>query len=322
MKHIVGYFFTLVLLAGCNFTGAQKLAESIDTQFTGIKSIQVEGVFCDVTVEQGQSDEVHLMGEIRSTRNSDKYSIETSQNGTQLKLWVEHPNIMFGNVKGFLAFEIPDDVTLNVENVSGNVTVSNIGSDELRLTTVSGNIKASVTNGALSVKSVSGNQQIANIKGNLSTKSISGNVTVKMVEGESEISTTSGNLILDNLMSYASVNTTSGDIHLNVLRGDLSANSVSGDLTLTDVTGALDLKTTSGDQKGTKIMLTGSSRFSSVSGDITMDLENPVEALGFDLRSGSGALSAGGSRSDERLVIERGDIQVKGLSSSGDQTFR
>ncbi|WP_462317630.1 DUF4097 family beta strand repeat-containing protein [Marinilabilia sp.] len=340
MKRFTSFLLAVAFLSSCMLTHSQELVDHVDTRFQGVESIHVEGVFCDVTVEPGNSDEVHLTGEIRTTRDGQEYSIETSQSGNELKIWVEHPNNMRGRVKGFLVLQAPVDARLVVNNVSGNVKVNNIESDEMMLKSVSGNVtvsgagqdshfqsvsgnvEATVINGSLKAKSVSGDLRIANVKGDLSASSTSGNVSARMVEGETMASSTSGDLMLENLMKTARLKSTSGNIKVNVLKGDLSARSVSGDIVLSDVTGALDLSTTSGSQRGDKIMLTGSSNFKSVSGDINMDLENATEALSFYLKSGSGDLNAAGSSADERLEIEQGDIVVKGSSMSGNLSFR
>ncbi|WP_016776302.1 DUF4097 family beta strand repeat-containing protein [Anaerophaga thermohalophila] len=339
MKRLAFTYLIALILSSCMVADAQQLVDQVDTRFQGIEEISVEGVFCDVTVEPGSSDEVHLNGEIRSTRTTNDLAIKTSQNGSKLRVWIEHPKNLRGNVKGFLMFEVPEDVLLNVSNVSGDVKVTNIGSDNMSLSTVSGNINvtgaganaglksvsgnitASVINGALTSKSVSGDQAISNVKGAFTGQSTSGNFSLKMVEGISRVTSTSGDLVGENLMEGGDFRSTSGNIQLNIVSGDLSVKSVSGDVRLSDVTGSLDISTTSGNQQGDKIMILKSGNFNSISGDINMDLENSMESLSFRLKSGSGNLVAGDSRADENLLIEKGDIWIRASSTSGDQTF-
>jgi len=318
---------------------AQSLADQVNSRYEGIENVKVEGVFCDVTVEPGTTDEVVLEGEIRSTRKADDYSIEVRKEGSELVVWVEHPRNMTGNVKGFLAFRAPRDVSFDVENVSGNIDVSENTASELslksvsgdvtvsgvegetNLQTVSGVIRASELGGPLTAKSVSGDQELSGIKGFLATGSTSGNISVEMVEGHAEISTTSGNVSGRNLPGGVSVKSTSGDVKLDIVREKLTAKSVSGDVTFSDVTGILDIRTTSGDQKGKKVMFTGESSFNAISGDIHVDYDNLEESLGFDLRSGSGDLSAGGITADGSLKKAGGEYMIKGSTTSGDQTF-
>ncbi|MFW6352350.1 MAG: DUF4097 family beta strand repeat-containing protein, partial [Bacteroidota bacterium] len=143
MKQFISLYFVLVLLAGCHNSEAQELIDQVDSRFDGVRSIIVEGVFCDVTVKPGDNSQVHLLGEIRGTRGRDDFSIEVSQNGSEIKVWVDHPNNIRGVVKGFLSFKVPDNVALKVKNVSGDVDVEKIGSDDMALSSVSGNINVS-----------------------------------------------------------------------------------------------------------------------------------------------------------------------------------
>jgi DUF4097 and DUF4098 domain-containing protein YvlB len=339
MKRFIFLYFMFLLLTGCQLTGAQELVDQVDSRFEGVRSISVEGVFCDVSVKPGDASEVHLIGEIRVTRGGDDFSIEVSQNGSELKVWVEHPNNLRGMVKGFLSFQVPDNVLLKVKNVSGNVEVEKIGSDNMELGSVSGNIKVSgaggntalhsvsgeveafLIDGHLEAKSVSGNVRAANIKGDFSGSSTSGNISARMVEGETLMGSTSGDLMGEDLMKGASLKTTSGNIQVNIMKGNLVCKSVSGDLKLADVTGSLNTSSTSGSQNGSRIMLTGDSRFNAVSGDVKMDLLNELENLSFRLKSGSGRLKAGNSSADDRLEISGGNILVTGSTTSGSQIF-
>ncbi|MFW6268156.1 MAG: DUF4097 family beta strand repeat-containing protein [Marinilabiliaceae bacterium] len=330
----------LLVLTGFSWNScAQSLADQVNSRYEGIESVKVEGVFCDVTVEPGTTDEVLLEGEIRSTRRTDDYSIEVKKEGSQLVVWVDHPRNMIGSVKGFLVFRAPRDVSFDVENVSGNIDVSDNAASELSLKSVSGDvtvsgiegktklqsvsgvIRASELGGPLTAKSVSGDQHLSGIKGFLTTGSTSGNVSVDMVEGQAEISTTSGNISGRNLLGGVSVKSTSGDANLDIVREKLTAKSVSGDVVFSDVTGVLDVRTTSGDQKGKKVMFTDESSFNAISGDIHVDYDNLEESLGFDLRSGSGDLSAGDMNADGNLKKSGGEFVIKGSTTSGDQKF-
>ncbi len=340
MKHFLSLSIFLLLLAGCQLAVAQQLADQVDERFSGVQAIQVKGVFCDVSVNAGTSDEVHLTGEIRVTRSIEDYAIKTLREGNLLKVWVEHPTMMRGIAKGLLSFDAPEDVMLTIENVSGDVEVLNIGSDDMslasvsgdirvsgagsgfRLKSVSGEIEASLISGQLKANSVSGDVRVSDVKGGFTGNSTSGNISAKMVEGVVSLGSTSGDFVLESLMSGASAKTTSGSIRVNILKGDLQCETVSGSVTLMDVTGSLKISSTSGDQTGTGIMLTGDSHFRSVSGDVEMDVLNEIESLSFRLKSNSGRLMAGNSSADDKLEISGGEIFVNGSSTSGNQIFK
>ncbi|WP_025006707.1 DUF4097 family beta strand repeat-containing protein [Marinilabilia salmonicolor] len=340
MKHFLSLSIMLFLLAGCQMAGAQQLADQMDERFSGVQSIQVKGVFCDVSVNAGTSDEVHLTGEIRVTRGIDDYGIKTSREGNLLKVWVEHPNMMRGIARGFLSFDAPEGVMLSIENVSGNVEVLNIKSDDMslaavsgdikvlgagngcRLKSVSGEIEATLINGHLKANSVSGDIRVADVKGDFNGNCTSGSISARMIEGNVSLGSTSGDLALESLMNGALAKTTSGSIQVNMLKGNLHCETVSGSIKLKDVTGSLKLASISGSQEGTGIMFAGDSNFRSVSGDIEMDVLNEIESLSFKLRSNSGRLMAGNSAADDRLEIAGGGILVTGSSTSGNQIFK
>ncbi|MFO8001037.1 MAG: DUF4097 family beta strand repeat-containing protein [Marinilabilia sp.] len=338
MRKLAAILF-VALLGSSVFSVAQEPVDRINTQYEGVERVRVEGVFCDVSVERGDGDEVSLEGEIRSTRKTNDYAIRASRDGEELRIRVEHPKKMTGNVKGFLAFRAPADVSFEVDNVSGDIDVVDNAASKLSLKSVSGNIKiagvggevklkstsgnieASEVNGPLSISSVSGDQDISRVKGTLSASSTSGKITADMVEGHASINVTSGDMMLKNLEGGAGLKSTSGDIRIDVVKEKLSVKAISGDVIFSDVTGEIDIRTTSGDQKGKSVMFAGDSSFNSISGDINVDFTNIESALGFDLRSGSGKLSAGESASDERLVKEGGEFTIKGSTTSGDQKF-
>ncbi|MGQ1890098.1 DUF4097 family beta strand repeat-containing protein [Thermophagus sp. OGC60D27] len=339
MKHLF-FIFSIILWSFVCSVNAQQLVDQVDARFQNIERILVEGFFCDVNVEPGGVDEVHLKGEIRSTKTTGDLAIKTSQNGNELKVWIDHKESVRGNVRGFLMFKVPDHVAIKVNNVSGNVNVTNIGSDNMNLKTVSGeiftsgagantylksvsgNITASVVEGPLMVQTVSGDTKIEKVKGAFTGQSTSGNFNLKMMEGRCNVGTTSGDVSGESLLNGGEFRATSGNILMTGMRGNLLAKTVSGDVRLSDVTGSVELWTTSGDQRGQKMMILKTGSFNSVSGDILMDLENSLDDLSFRMKSQSGDIVAGESKGEKSLLIEKGNVWIKAASTSGDLLFQ
>jgi hypothetical protein len=50
-------------------------------------------------------------------------------------------------------------------------------------------------------------------------------------------------------------------------------------------------------------------------------LLNREEELSFDLEAGSGNLRAAGNSGEDELFVRKGNIMIKGISSSGNQSF-
>ena len=90
---------------------------------------------------------------------------------------------------------------------------------------------------------------------------------------------------------------------------------------MTNVDGKLDVETTSGSIRGESVSLDGDSFFESSSGSINIELDNDISSMSFDLKASSGGLRVGSNRSDDRLIIKRGGIQITGRSSSGSQSY-
>ncbi len=339
MKRIV-FFLQVWFLCGCSFLNAQEILDNISTNYTGVESIQVKGLFCEVSVGPGVGEMVQLIGEIRGVRRVDEYKIKAQQNGSVLEVWLEHPRTMHGSVKGFLDFQVPKGVILKVDNISGNVKVNGVGRDEIWLKSISGNIKASgipcdlkassvsgnvvvsVIDGSVEARSISGMLQVSNVKGTLTGGTASGTVKVEMVEGAIAVETTSGDCFLNNVMKSASVKSASGNVRVSEIKGDLKGNTISGDIYLEDAVGSFDLETLSGNQKGSEVMLSGSSRFHSLSGDIILAFSNPQGVLSYRLTTSSGSLNAAGTSGDKKLEIGNGPIVVTGHTASGDQNYK
>ncbi len=339
MKRIF-FFISVWLLCGCSIGDAQEVLASIGSSFSGVESIRVKSVFCNVTVYAGSSQTVEVDGEIRGVRRVDEIRIKAQQNGSVLEVWVEYPRNFRGNVKGFLDLEVPVGVVLKAESVSGNIKATGVGREQVWLKTVSGNVEAQgipcnleaasvsgnvtarMIEGDLEAQSVSGNLQISNVTGALKGGSTSGNVRVEMVEGAVKVQTTSGDCILSNVLNSTSVTSTSGNIKISGTKTHIKAYTLSGDILLEECVGSFNLETVSGNQRGDELMLTDSSQFRSASGDITMFFSNPEGALSYRLSSGSGSLKAAGQSAERQLVVENGPIVVTGVSASGDQSYQ
>jgi hypothetical protein len=340
MKRCRNYLLLTLLVFTITVSDAQKLIDYVDSRYNAVNNLEIKGAFCDVVIEPVHSDAVHLKGEIRSLRGSDGYSIKTLKVKDVLKVWIDFPVSMFDNVKGFLTLQVPTDVILNIETVSGDIRISRIGSEGMVLKSVSGNIQASgignnatlqnvsgdidalLVNGDLKTMTVSGDQKISDIKGAFSSHSTSGDFNVQMVEGMVSIGSVSGYMVLEDLLGGAQLQTNSGDIALNNMKGVLALKTISGDINLSKITGIVNTSTTSGNQQGERIMLTGESRFKSISGNIYMDLDNQLDALGFDLRSASGKLLVGNQSLKTNLAVEGLTFSVKGVTTSGNQHFK
>ena len=142
-------------------------------------------------------------------------------------------------------------VTVTGSNASGNITLT--GAGRIDVSTSSGDLDITDTDGPVTAKTSSGNATLSDIGGNLVLTVTSGDVHGRDLRGAtSEIRVTSGNVTLD-LPGTGDVtaHSTSGDIEVTVPDGTcrVHAASTSGDTHVNVATGTahlLDVTTTSG----------------------------------------------------------------------------
>ncbi len=328
---------TIVLSFSC--LQAQDAIDKVDETYSNVSTIEVEGSFCSVNVVGGSSSDVSFTGEILSSRDYD-IKIRHNVSGETLRVWIDRPRSIRGNIKGKLEFSVPKNTNVLVDNSSGSVSVQDIGQSQVRLKASSGSVRArninsdlsaSASSGSLTIEEISGDlkagtssgsQRIRNVNGNVKTKASSGGIKVEGVGGDVDLSTSSGGqsimMVSGNLWTEA----TSGSLNINDVTGDVKAGTSSGSIKLDRITGSVNLSSSSGSQRGTNIKLTGSSYFKASSGSVNMELLNDSEELSFSLSASSGGLNAKGSSGRKNLIIERGPIKVVGNTSSGSQNYR
>ncbi len=269
----------------------------------GIKEVEVRGSFCDVTVKGYTGQTLYFDGKI-SGSSGKNYSIEYDRDGSFLKIWVESPHNNWGFTRGQLNLRVPDGIEVVVDNSSGDVYASDLTGRNIRLEASSGDIEANDIGNDLLLETSSGDIELTGLNGNLRSKSSSGDQRLRKVKGDIDGRSSSGRISLDDIV------------------GDIVAETSSGGIELDGFKGGLKLESTSGSLNGDEIELTTNSSFRSSSGSIDMELVNEIESLNFDLDASSGSLRIGGRRAEDRYIDRQGgDIEIKGVSSSGSQRY-
>jgi DUF4097 and DUF4098 domain-containing protein YvlB len=299
---IIAVFFVLCFFGWVPLTAQKTLAEK-SFDLDDVRSLEIRGKFCNVTLEGSSGSHLKMEGYIRGTGDPDKYEIQFDKRGGKVEVWIESPGMMRGNIQSLLRFEVPQEVEITVENSSGNLKVFDIRSSGNYLKTTSGNVETRNTHGPLHIECTSGNLSMETHQGDLWAVTTSGNIKVRNVEGISECKATSGNMYLENMVGNTRAQCSSGNINMNQIKGSLRAGTSSGNI------------------KGDHVLLTGDSEFRATSGNIRIDLVNPEHELSFDLEAGSGNLSAAGNTGEDKLILREGKINIRGISSSGNQTY-
>ncbi len=147
---------------------------------------------------------------------------------------------------------------------------------------------------SIAVNTVSADLRVEGVRGSQRLQSVSGDIRTGVDREDVECKTVSGNIRVTGAgqPSLTTVMTVSGDATLERLAGEVNGNTVSGDLTVAmGETSRSRLRSTSGDLV-VKGRLADDARldFESMSGDVGVDLEGPVNAE-FDVSSFNGDIS-------------------------------
>ena len=294
----------LFINRACINVNAQKILAEARFSIENVKSLEIEGGFCNVDLNGYTGESLKMEGNIKGNGDPDKYEIIYQEDNGRIKVWVEHPVNFWGNIEGKLIFDVPREVLVHANCSSGNIEAGELDAREINLEASSGNISAKEMSGILSIRCSSGNITLSGQQGTTTARTSSGNLKIENVNG--------------NLKTHAS----SGNMQIFNIAGDVQADCSSGNIRLRDIEGALDIESSSGNIRGEGILLKANSRFKASSGNITIGLLNDEDDLSFDLDAGSGSLFAIGSRADDRLILKKGPIQVSGVTTSGNQDYK
>lgn len=315
-------FFIICLFQFSFSSFSQKIYADEKGAYDGVKKIEVDGRFCDVTIIGENRSDVNFQGIIKGfSKGGGDYEIHHELNGDVLRVWVESPRSMWGTIEGKLMFKVPSETTIDITNSSGDVYCEGIVSTLMKIKASSGDVKLQQLATDLEVRTSSGDISVYEIKGNVISHSSSGDQEIAKLVGNIECETTSGDLTLEKINGDLDSRTTSGDLNFDGVQGKVKNVSTSGNFSIVNSKVILNLSSSSGDLKGQNLVLLGESFFNSTSGDIYMNLQNDFDQLSFELSASSGNIKVKDRRADDRFFQKNGEIWIHGKSSSGNQTF-
>lgn len=277
-------------------------------EYSGIKELQVDGMFFKVRIEgySGNTVQGTIMIPQKLMRGGYvEVSHAKRESALSVRVIKKKAVIPPFSDEAVIEIRVPVNTGIDLKTSSGMIEIEMIDTDEIRLSSSSGKIDAQdLAAGSISASSSSGAININGCRGSLQIKSSSGRVTAREVTGD------------------ISTGTSSGAQTYEAIEGNIITESSSGKISIHDQTGTLDLKATSGVLEGNDVLLKGDSSFTTSSGRITFDFKNDIDDFSFDLRSSSGIINAGRSKAKGELVFGSGKIRITGRSTSGAQTYR
>ena len=218
-----------------------------------------------------------------------------------------------------------------VNSTSGDISFSELRTEELRAFSTSGDIRLETLTGQISVSTTSGDISLGQTEGNAKVSSTSGEILVGEVQGDVTVSTTSGDISMGKIQGDINFSTTSGNIRLQEGKGQLEGESTSGDVRLDLLDGGFQVKSTSGEV--TLLNGTGWGRVGTISGDVRAYLDELTGDLTVSTTSGEVELGLPESASltldfnstsgecntffDEALQFNKRGNQVQGQYGGG-----
>jgi hypothetical protein len=294
------FLVPLFLTAGVGHLAASGMGESVHLTYDGVRRIEIDAKFLSVEMTGGSrnviGDGFDIPFNVRVSRTFD---------GNTLKVTVERNWFSFswlGN-HGRLVFSVPDGIDVSIESSSGAVSVKDLKGRTTQVT------------------SSSGSASLSDVSGELKAGTSSGRISVESCSGHLTLSASSGSIDVEAFAGGIAAETSSGKVGLKEVDGPMYVHTSSGSARFEDTRGTIGALTSSGSIRGDGVQLTGDSAFESTSGTIHVDLANQPSELRFDLIVTSGDIRVFGNEGSKRFLGGNGPILVKGVSTSGSQTY-
>lgn len=294
------YLFLATFLICVTVLHARGQREDGGFSYEGIRALEIEARSFAVDITAGTGRYVTMTVE----NYPDDHTVLHTVAGTRVRVRVEQDRSLFPlSHRGRLVFRVPYGTEIDVETLTGSVSIAGVAASGLRVKTSTGGIR------------------LQEIDADVHARSNTGSIEVSRSRGRFDVGTTTGSIACSDLRGLVTASSSTGSHGYESVLGDIDARSTTGRIELTRTGGAVHLRTSTGNQRGVGVTLTGDSSFQASTGSIHMDVTNPLDRLQFDLTSTTGSLEVGRERSQRRLFLSGTDIVVTGTTSTGSQRF-
>lgn len=243
--------------------------KTINKTFDGVDNIRINIASGNGYIKKSSSNQVKVT--LEYTYDDDDYEPSFDQNGGTLRIKEEFnrgSRNWNNRGKSEWTLEIPDGLTVDMSNGSGNI-------------------------------------EIIGIKVELDARSGSGNVEIEDISGDSRLSTGSGNIYVKNLDGQLKASTGSGTIRVSEVVGDATVNTGSGNIRANGVEGGLQFSTGSGNVDAMGVVITDHSRFSTGSGNVDVSLGGELSSdVQLSTGSGNATLDFNGVTIEGKFTME------------------
>ncbi|WP_194974742.1 DUF4097 family beta strand repeat-containing protein [Aquiflexum lacus] len=306
MKTNIKFFLSMllfVMVASASQSFAQlKTLVDVNRTFSGISKIEVSGGSLDIEYLGNSENEVSVNAFLESTNHDQDIVFVTMGNVLKISHNVNNNRSSWGNVrtKGHIKIRGPQSVELDMKAGSGSVNVENVTGDVTNLSVGSGSIMGSSINGDIYAKAGSGSIKLSDIKGDVKGQIGSGSAEIRSVSGS---------------LNY---NSGSGGVKASEIEGLVNISLTSGNAKLDNVAELGDLKLTSGNLDARNAGLGPNTRLNGTSGNFKIQTSSNIRDFNYSMSATSGNITVGNSRGSRNLSIDNGaSDSIKGSITSG-----
>ncbi|MEE4305042.1 MAG: DUF4097 family beta strand repeat-containing protein [Wenzhouxiangella sp.] len=299
MKAITTTLFTAGLLAAAGPTWAEEVREVRDAAPDA--RIEFSAVTGDFTVVGHDAAEFVLEGRLGD--DVEELVIEGDSDNWRIELEPVEGNFEWGSNhrSSELTLYVPRASDLELETVSGDMSVRDLSGPALEVESVSGDLELSAIDSAeIDIQTVSGDIQADAVAGEESDfESVSGDLTIRGARGRIDVQAVSGHVDLEA--------TEVSDFESETVSGDLKARlspTPGATLSLSSHSGSLELHLAVGDTPRIRAE-TYSGRIESDFGEVEEAGFGPGASLRVD--GGSGAVEVEAQTFSGSLTIRRAD---------------
>jgi hypothetical protein len=278
-----------------------EIVSEIKEDFTGVRSISVEGAFLDISYEGNTSGNVVQMDALMRANSNSRAKISYEQKEEKLIIKVTSPAGSIRKSDGYIRLVGPDHVAVDFNVSSGSISVATVKNASTKLRASSGSIQASHVHAPEIILATSSGEILGeDLMGRVNATFSSGKVSLQRLIGNLTAEGSSGNLIVKEQSGKVEAKVSSGKIELERI-AELGKLSVS-----------------SGNIAASQVGLGSSSEFTASSGGITIQTTSVLNQFNYDLATSSGTVKVGDTQSPGVLKINNGAVHtVKGLVGSG-----
>ncbi len=333
---MAGLLFVILSFAAGGFrlesisTGLPYEQRSYSYTLDEVKSLDINGRFCDIRLAPSKSNELV----ITTFENEQEYfefdvsaTRELSINQIINKRWYNYIGVHIDLVDRAMVIEVPEGLLgeIDVSSQSGTIHVTElVTNDMVALSSKSGDIKVDGLSAPnqVSVNSKSGEIKLSKVLsgGDLTAASASGDIKVSGVQinGRMSVDSMSGGVKIDEgtVKEDLGINTHSGDASISAVQAarNILVKSSSGRVflgqTVTD--GDITVDTRSGDIRF-KTIRANNFNFTSASGEVNGDIDDASENYTIRSKSKSGSIrlpDSGNGSKQLNVSTKSGDIKI------------